>query len=208
MIRMISAHFRDLFQASPVNPGADSVAHLSSEFPSKPILVSVVVMMAMLAMACGGGPDIALARGRSIEIQAGKPVVTTKMSFLDDEGRHRVIRPKASNRQLAMVELTVVNRTSTVMPLLIDGDAAQLGDRRGERIGATDPFEGSRIVEEADADEGKFAPLVWGEIQLDRDFQVKGWMVFDVPKGLTLGSIFWNEIEDIIADYINYFDRG
>ncbi|MDP6716137.1 MAG: hypothetical protein QF368_16160, partial [SAR202 cluster bacterium] len=134
MIRMISAHFRDLFQASPVNPGADSVAHLSSEFPSKPILVSVVVMMAMLAMACGGGPDIALARGRSIEIQAGKPVVTTKMSFLDDEGRHRVIRPKASNRQLAMVELTVVNRTSTVMPLLIDGDAAQLGDRRGERI--------------------------------------------------------------------------
>jgi len=50
--------------------------------------------------------------------------------------------------------------------------------------------------------------LLWGEVQLDRDFQVKGWMIFDVPKGLTLGSVFWNEIEEIIADYVDYFDRG
>ncbi|MFP6566246.1 MAG: hypothetical protein VB961_03025 [Dehalococcoidia bacterium] len=168
----------------------------------------VLVLMAMMVVACNSAPDVHLARGRSIEIQVGRPVVTTEMSFHDDEGKYRVVRPRASNRQLAMVEIAVVNRTSTVMPLLIDEEAAELGDRRGERIEALDPFVNSRVVEVADPKEGEFAPLLWGEVQLDRDFQVKGWMIFDVPKGLTLGSVFWNEIEEIIADYVDYFDRG
>ena len=205
MIRLLSTKLRDL--AHYVNRERSTNQHTLKASKAS-VLTLVLVLMAMMVVACNSAPDVHLARGRSIEIQASRPVVKTKMSFLDDEGKHRVVRPRASNRQLAMVEIAVVNRTSTVMPLLIDEEAAELGDRRGERIEALDPFVNSRVVEAAGPKEGEFAPLLWGEVQLDRDFQVKGWMIFDVPKGLTLGSVFWNEIEEIIADYVNYFDRG
>ncbi len=168
----------------------------------------MAVFAATLTLAaCGGPPEFRYAKGRSIEIHAGNPVTTDKVAFSDGEGKHRVIRPRASNRQLAVVEVTVVNRTSTVMPLLIDPDAAQLGDRRGERIFALDPFESSSFADSADVDEDKFAPLLWGEVSLERQFQLQGWMIFDVPKGLTLGSLWWSEIDDVVLDYVDYFRR-
>ena len=85
--------------------------------------------------------------------------------------------------------------------------STQLGDRRGERIDALDPFEVARVSTIADPDEGKFSPFLWGEVELPRSFQVSGWVVYDVPKGLTLGSIWWNEVDTLVADYIVYFKR-
>ena len=32
-------------------------------------------------------------------------------------------------------------------------------------------------------------------------------MVFDVPKGLILGSLWWEEVDTIIADFIEYRRR-
>ena len=42
-----------------------------------------------------------------------------------------------------------------------------------------------------------FKPFLWGNINLDKNFQVQGWMVFDVPKGLILGTIWWEEVDSI-----------
>ena len=161
---------------------------------------------AALTAACSSEPDLVAVRGRSIEIHAERPVVadTISYSFL---GEHRTLRPRATNRQLAAVLVTVVNRTSTVMPLLIDPEAAKLGDRRGERIEALDPFDRYSTSGAPDEEEDEFAPLLWGDIQLDRGFQVEGWVLFDVPKGLTLGTLWWNEVDDVVADFVEYHRR-
>ena len=174
-----------------------------------------LLVLPLLFAGCGSDdPDFAFARGRSIEIHAQRPVILEKVSFSSTSTKgevstlqHRVIRPKASNRELAAVLVTVVNRTSTVMPLLIDPEAARLGDRRGQRINALDPFERSVLIEEADEEEDEYSPLLWGEIQLDRNFQVEGWVLFDVPKGLTLGTLWWDEVDDVLADFIDYNRR-
>lgn len=166
-----------------------------------------ILATALAAAACGDdSPDKIAVRGRSIEIHAERPVITEKISYAAG-GEHRVIRPSASNRQLAAVHVTVVNRTSTVMPLLVDPEAARLGDRRGERIPALNPFERYGVADFASEEEGDFTPLLWGEIDLDRNFQVSGWMLFDVPKGLTLGTLWWDEIDEVIGDYVEYTRR-
>ena len=174
-----------------------------------------LAVLSLLFTGCGSDdPDMAFARGRSIEIHAQRPILLEKVSFSSTSTKggvstlqHRIIRPKASNRQLAAVMVTVVNRTSTVMPLLIDPEAARLGDRRGQRINALDPFERSDLIEVADEEENSYSPLLWGDIQLDRNFQVEGWIVFDVPKGLTLGTLWWDEVDDVLADFIDYNRR-
>ena len=194
-----------------LNYGSKSVVYrwragLAGIFRGSPVLLPLAVAaMAGVATACGGDPDFATGRGRVIDVHAAHPIIAERVAFSDKEGRHRVIRSRASNRQLAVVEVTIVNRTSIVTPLLIDTDAAQLGDRRGERVNALDPFASAAVVDSAGQDENRFAPLLWGPLDLERNFQAKGWMIFDVPKGLTLGSLWWNEVEDIVTDYVDTF---
>ena len=190
-------------------------------------VASLAATFALLALAavvlgCSSDPDTVGRRGRSIEIHASRPVVVEKVAF--DNGQElKVIRPRASNRQLAAVLVTVVNRTSTVMPLLVDPEAARLGDRRGERISALDPFESSSVADHIDTEESgllyldltgspvegddKTIPLLWGQVELDRHFQVQGWVLFDVPKGLTLGTLWWDEVDEVVADYVEYTRR-
>lgn len=174
-------------------------------------LLAIMPLLAILGIlaACGGGggglPGSISVTGRSLEIHAPKPQVVEKVAFLDSEGRHRLLRPIASNRQLAVVNVTIVNRTSTIIPLLIDPSAVKLGDRRTRRIEAMDIFEVAKVIDEADPEEGNFVPFLWGKVELERNTQVGGWMVFDVPKGLKLQSLWWNEVDDIIGDFFSYY---
>lgn len=164
----------------------------------------LVATLALLLVACESEPEKLVVRGRSLELHASQPDLVDKISFLDREGKHRVLRPRASNRQLAMIDVTIVNRTSLVTPLLVDPDAADLGDRRGERVSPLNPFERAEFVDATSPDEDKYKPFLWGEVELDKNFQVQGWMVFDVPKGLILGTLWWEEVDSIVADYVNY----
>ena len=164
----------------------------------------LLVALALLLLACSSEPEKLVVRGRSLELHASQPNLVDKIAFLDGQGKHRVLRPRASNRQLAMIDVTIVNRTSLITPLLVDPDAANLGDRRGERVSPLNPFDDAEFVDVASPDEDKFKPFLWGEVELDKDFQVQGWMVFDVPKGLILGTLWWEEVDTIVGDYVNY----
>ena len=173
-----------------------------------PALLLLVLLAALALSSCGGGDaETVRARGRSLEVHTTYPLIVEKVAYRDGTGQHRVIRPRASNRQLVLLNITIVNRTSLVTPLFIDEEAAQIGDRRGERIDAIDPEKASRIVDVADPEEDMYAPFLWGPVDLDREFQVQGWMVFDVPKGLILGSLWWEEVDTIITDFIEYRRR-
>ena len=187
------------------SPGTKNVRSLR-----RPTIFGLLTLLiaALTLTACGSDePEQVFARGRSLEVHATYPIVLDKLAFKDVNGQHRVIRPRASNRQLVALDVTIVNRTSLVTPLLIDAEAAQIGDRRGEHIDAIDPFKASKIVDAAAEDEDLYSPFLWGEVELDREFQVQGWMVFDVPKGLILGSLWWDEVDTIIADFIEYRRR-
>ena len=181
-------------------------------------LPALLAIMALVILGCSSDPDVIGVRGRSIEIHAKRPVVSEKLTYEAPGDQYYVFRPKASNRQMAAVCVTVVNRTSTVMPLEVNPEAARLGNRRGERISAIDPFERSSIVDSVGGDPLLLDPgdeedlsrctqLLWGQIQLDRQFQVSGWMLFDVPKGLTLGTLWWDEVDEVVLDYIEYRRR-
>ena len=173
-----------------------------------PLALLLLLASSLALISCGSDePEKVSSRGRSLEVHTTHPLIVDKVAFRDVSGQHRVIRPKASNRQLVLLDVTLVNRTSLITPLLIDEEAAQIGDRRGERIDAIDPFEASRVVDRADPDEDLYTPFLWGQIELDKEFQVQGWVVFDVPKGLILGSLWWEEVDTIITDFVDYRRR-
>ena len=171
------------------------------------LFVILILPFSLMLIACGEDDAQVSQRGRSLEIHASQPVILQSMAFYDTSGDLRVLRPRASNRQLAAVSVVLVNRTALITPLLVEPDAAQIGDRRGTRIDALDPFEMSKPLETTTDKLELYSPFIWGEIELGRTTQVEGWLGFDVPKGLILGSLWWEEIDSMVVDYIDYY-RG
>ena len=169
------------------------------------LLALATAALLLTAAGCGGDESNLVAkRGRSLEIHSTLPEVVDRVAYTGADGRHRVIRPIASNRRIAVAQVTIVNRTTTVVPLLVDEAAAEIGDRRSRRVEAVDPVGSAEFVDSAGDDSNLYTPFLWGEIELARQTQVTGWMVFDVPQGMTLGTLWWNEVDDILLDYIDY----
>ncbi len=163
-----------------------------------------------LATACGGS-DQRFSEGRSVGVLIEPvPVKVYDQIVYTEGGQSRVIRPTATNRQLAALSVTVINRTSTTTRILVNAEAAELGDRRSQRISALPPFENAVIADSVDnSNPDRILVLdsslpderfLWGEVSLDRDFQIQGWIIFDVPKGLRLGTFWWNQIESVVID--------
>ena len=113
--------------------------------------------------ACGGNPDVAVSLGRSLELHVSTPAIVNEVNCFDEAGKPRQIRARASNRQLAVVEVTVVNRTSIVTPLRISSESAQLGERRGQRVNALDPFTSGRPIGELSEEDHTYTRFLWGE---------------------------------------------
>jgi len=89
--------------------------------------------------------------------------------------------------------------------MLFDEDAVRIGDRRGKRIEASNPYQIAKELNlQTDIVGTEVNQLVWGDIELPRQTQIGGTMIFEVPKGLLLGTLFWDEIEFIPIDYIDY----
>ena len=90
-----------------------------------------------------------------------------------------------------------------MVPLRVDPEALQLGDRRGDRIDALDPFEAAGVVDSAGPDEGKFFPFLWGPVQLDPGLRGLGLGRLRRTQGLVLGALWWNEVDEFVVDFIN-----
>lgn len=144
--------------------------------------------------------------GRSLEIHTEKPIMVDH-AYYEDGVDNYFIEPTASNKQLVVLDIVVVNRSSTIIPLLIEPNSVKLGDRRGLRIEALNPYEVATKITDEFANETNphyVTQIIWGEIELPRDTQVAGTIIFEVPKSLLLGTLFWDEVEYIPIDYIDY----
>ncbi len=165
----------------------------------------LAIALSLLTAACGGDDDRSVAKGRQLHFIAEQPRVAEKVIFTDGNDNRWVIRPKASNRQIAVVELTIANFSTTVASLLLNESAALLGDRRSDRIEPINPFESASP---ADGDErgalvldGQF---LWGLVELEKDRQIEGAFIFDVPKGLILGTLWWEQTDTVSLDFVDY----
>ena len=174
------------------------------------IFVGCITVCSLFTFACNSEPENRSVAGRNIEIHTGFPVIVDSAFYMGKDGKARVITPSASIRQFVVMKPTVVNMTSTVIPLLVDTEAAKIGDRRSRRFPAVDPIAKARVIStvlEESPTVKDISPILWGDVELARQTQVEGYMVFDVPKGVILGTLFWDEIEYIPIDFIDYWKK-
>lgn len=168
----------------------------------KTITLLILTLTILTLISCRQEITLVGKSGRSLEILVDKPLKLENLDYVHLNGQYNRLFPKASNRILALVEVTVINRTSTVVPIKIDQDASLLGDSRGETIEPLNPFKNEQLIILNEPIKDIYSPLLWGDIELARNTQVSGWMIFDVPRGLRLNSFTWDEVDYIITGLI------
>lgn len=170
---------------------------------TKTTTILILILSVLALISCKQEITLVGKSGRSLEILVDKPIKLENLDFAHLNGQYNRLFPKASNRILALVEVTVINRTSTVVPIKIDEDASLLGDSRGQTIKPVNPFENNQLINIINEPiKDIYSPLLWGDIELARNTQVSGWMIFDVPRGLRLNSFTWDEVDYIITGLI------
>ena len=158
-----------------------------------------------LAAGCGGGePDLLYVRGRTLELHYGPAEITPRVVYTAG-GKHFQIRNEDPSTRIAVIKVIIVNRGITHVPMRIDSDAADIGNRKkGERFKALNPLDEvvREVIDSVDPDEeNKFVPFLWGDVVLDKGTQAEGWLVFEVPVGLQLDTLWWNQSDEILARF-------
>ena len=166
-------------------------------------LLLLLTTILFVVTACGDEPTGSSAQGRNLEVYSDFPNIVEQAVF-ELDGKTRLLEPSASNREIVVVNTKITNRTTTVIPIVVDTESVMLGDRRGKKYPPINPYN----VESVDLEETvNVSPILWDTFELARGYQIEGFLIFDVPKGLLLGTLFWDEVEYIPVDFVNYLEN-
>ena len=58
----------------------------------------------------------------------------------------------------------------------------------------------SVVVATEESELDKYTPFLNGHIELNKGYEVQGWMVFDIPRSIKPLTIWWRESDDIVID--------
>ena len=112
-----------------------------------------------------------------------------ELHFQRDELNY-VIRPEEGN-ELVALHLLVRNREADRLYMTVDDQSVELRGFDDDKYLPLDYMvRGAKLEGDPDL-EIRFEPFIWGKIELPKDYQVDGWLIFEVPKGTKLRQMKW-----------------
>ena len=152
-------------------------------------------------MACGEPAGIMEQETRFLELLgaaefstvAGDTLTLTVPGAVKDY----VIRPSSEENQLMAIRTRVGNHAATRVQLDIEALPPELRMDTG-RFKSLNTFEAGVPTEGFHAEKNVYVPFLRGTQALEKDFQLDGWLIFDVPRGSDVESFKWEAGGDII----------
>ena len=139
--------------------------------------------------------------GHQLTLGLGTAQQTDQIIFRQG-GEVKVVRPSAG-KTLVAVPLTVQNNKAGTALLLVNEDAALLRDTSFRNYPPIDPFgQAVPLGEPSDESleaEGRFVPFLWGAYELEKDFRLTGWLIFETPSSRQWEALDWRQGDTIIA---------
>ena len=107
-----------------------------------------------------------------------------------------IILPSEGN-ELVVIRARVGNHAATRVQLDIDAQPAELRMDSGMYF-AVNTFEVGKPADGFYADKNTYVPFIRGSQDLEKGFELRGWIIFDVPKGSVAESLKWGAGGDVI----------
>jgi hypothetical protein len=162
------------------------------------LILATLVLLATLG--CAGGVRGQWSYGRTLVMNLAQIQKVTQVAY-QHEDRHFVVQPKDPGNVLAAVQLTLVNQKSARMMVLADANAALLEDDKGNTYQPLNPWEQRREVAKAEGNERLFVPFLWGNFEIPKDYELKGWMLFEVPRDIKFSLFRWEQADSLLVRF-------
>jgi hypothetical protein len=152
--------------------------------------------LGLIAAGCGEADEGLWATGQILQMRVSDVQHVESVAYqIGDE--HFEIRPQAQGLDLVVAKVLLVNRRSAQVSLFIDADAVDLEGDNALDYPPLDPYVRGQNIDAGGADESLFTPFLWDTVELARDFQIVGWMLFEVPRGLDVSRIRWHSVDTL-----------
>jgi hypothetical protein len=172
------------------------------------LIAGVMVTLLLVSSACSETSPTkgTWFAGDTLQINLVELKRTIELRYPGTNGRHYLVSPSKPDLELVMVRLDIRNARASKSIFTIDTEAATLmGADIYNDVYVPIDVDSRRIeVSEAHASENEFArvstscpatvPCVLflrGPVELLQNFQLMGWMVFEVPKDAELREFKW-----------------
>lgn len=145
-----------------------------------------------------------------INLEALKHVPEVSYSVADE---HFVIRPADDNNDLVVAKLDVRNMWAVRVRMVVNGDAVTLRNKEGphDEYRAIDPFQRRELIAGSAPEDGQYAPLIWGPVELaekcfdaggqTQPCQASGWVVFETPRGAQFNQLRWGTGDTVFLNF-------
>lgn len=162
---------------------------------------SIALLTICLLMSGCYNPDLesTWARGTQLRLGVGTLKTVDQISFTLN-GTTRIIRPEPGKMMAALPVQIVNDRTGKAL-LFVDERSAVLRDVNSRSYSPIDPFSRSVETSEPADTEETFTPFLWGNFSLEQNFEVGGWLIFEVPPDRDWLEIEWRQGDLIIARF-------
>ncbi|MBI4219079.1 MAG: hypothetical protein HY682_02970 [Chloroflexi bacterium] len=144
--------------------------------------------------------------GRILWMRVTEPNIVPEVQFqnLDINGNLSNFRitPSAPGMRLAIMTITLINKQSHDVVVVIDADAAEALAEDGKTLKPINTVERSGPIEGVDGRYvyAGFVPL-WDTVTLGSDQQVQGMMVFEVDPRTEFKEFRWNATDSMIVRF-------
>lgn len=174
------------------------------------VILAVVLASIMLGLvACGPGAeklgewyggDALIARVTALQRKAD--ILVLARDSQPDALKFLRVTPAEGN-ELVVAYVEVINQKTPRIVLTLDTKAAELDTRRAtaEEYYLVDVFARGEPTEEFAEGETYYAPILWDKVDLLKEHQLVGWMVFEVPKGERFRQMVWRASDTIFIEF-------
>jgi hypothetical protein len=172
--------------------------------------LAIVLASTMLGLvACGPGAeklgewyggDALIARVTALQRKA--EILVLALDSQPDALKFLRITPAEGN-ELVVAYVEVINQETSRIVLTLDTGAAELDTRKAtaEEYHPIDVFARGEPTEEFGEGETYYAPILWDQVDLLKEHQLVGWMVFEVPKGERFRQMVWRASDTIFIEF-------
>ena len=111
--------------------------------------------------------------------------------------RDYVIRPSSEENQLTVIRARIGNHAATRAQIDVEALPPELRMDTG-RYHSVNTYEVRMPTDGFHANKNVYVPFIRGTQEVEREFELDGWLIFDVPKGSQVNSFKWEAGGDVI----------
>jgi hypothetical protein len=163
-----------------------------------------LLLLGLMTTGCIRSVDRGVwASGRILEMNVKKIQKVDHVAYTD-RGKHYVVRTDKPGHFLTVAQVTIRNEMASRVLLKVDQEAAYLEDQMHQRYLPVDPFTQREEIKAPLEGQDTHIPLLWRNIELPLDFQLSGWLIFEVPEDAELLALQWSQGDRMRADISSY----